>query len=108
MEERVTLLPWLWSVLDVDSSPEVYARYDRMSAKELFQRFLPAYLSNQPMTSCAEELMLLGFSNSVALCSDSTSASVCTMSFSGQLCWVNFAYLLQRRSTLKQAYPAHP
>ena len=35
------MLPWLWSVLDVDSSPEVYARYDRMSAKELFQRFRP-------------------------------------------------------------------
>ena len=38
LEERVTMLPWLWSVLDVNSSPEVFARYDRMTAKELFER----------------------------------------------------------------------
>ena len=38
LEERATMLPWLWSVLDVNSSPEVYARYDKMTAKELFQR----------------------------------------------------------------------
>jgi hypothetical protein len=33
------MLPWLWSVLDVNSSPEVYARYDAMTAQELFQRY---------------------------------------------------------------------
>ena len=86
MEERVTMLPWLWSVLDVNSSPEVYARYDCMSAKELFQRFLPAYISCQPMTLCVDELWLLGVSNFVALRSDSMSASVCIMSSFGQLC----------------------
>jgi len=38
ISERVTMLPWLLSVLDVNSSPEVYARYDAMTAQELFQR----------------------------------------------------------------------
>lgn len=39
MADRATMVPLLYAVLDYDSDPETYARYDRMSALELFQRF---------------------------------------------------------------------
>ena len=32
------MVPVLSAVLDFDASPENFARYDQMSAKELFQR----------------------------------------------------------------------
>eukprot|EP00878_Enallax_costatus_P019916 GHUV01021029.1.p1 GENE.GHUV01021029.1~~GHUV01021029.1.p1 ORF type:complete len:497 (+),score=100.84 GHUV01021029.1:173-1663(+) len=39
LEERLTMLPFLLSFLDYDASPEVYARYDKMSARELFRQW---------------------------------------------------------------------
>jgi hypothetical protein len=31
------MVPLLYSIIDFDSSPKTYERYDRMSARELFQ-----------------------------------------------------------------------
>lgn len=39
LEERLTMLPFLLSFVDFDASPEVYARYDKMSARELFRQW---------------------------------------------------------------------
>lgn len=38
LADRLTMLPWLATIADFDSSPEVYDAYDRMSARELFKR----------------------------------------------------------------------
>jgi len=38
LADRLTMLPWLARIADFDASPEVYAEYDRMSARELFRQ----------------------------------------------------------------------
>ena len=38
LADRATMVPLLYSVLDFQASPDTYERYDRMSARELFQR----------------------------------------------------------------------
>ena len=38
LADRATMVPLLYSVLDFQASPTTYERYDRMSARELFQR----------------------------------------------------------------------
>ena len=35
------MLPLLYSIIDFDSSPETYERYDRMTARELFLQCAP-------------------------------------------------------------------
>ena len=40
LADRLTMLPLLYSILDYDRSPASYERYDKMSAWELFQRYL--------------------------------------------------------------------
>ena len=42
---RATMVPLLYSIIDFDSSPETYARYDAMSARELFQQCMPLALA---------------------------------------------------------------
>lgn len=37
--DRLTMVPLFKALLDFDSSPEVYERYDRMSARELFRQY---------------------------------------------------------------------
>ncbi|WIA34177.1 hypothetical protein OEZ86_012535 [Tetradesmus obliquus] len=37
LQDRLTMLPFLLSFVDYDASPEVYERYDKMSARELFR-----------------------------------------------------------------------
>lgn len=54
LSDRATMLPWLWAVLDVNSSPEVYARYDKMTAKELFQRSACCERPEEPEALCFE------------------------------------------------------
>lgn len=39
MADRLTMVPLFKALLDYDSSPEVYERYDRMSARELFRQY---------------------------------------------------------------------
>ena len=38
LADRATMVPLLAAVVDFDSSPETYARYDSMTALELFQK----------------------------------------------------------------------
>ncbi|KAF8066234.1 pds [Scenedesmus sp. PABB004] len=38
LSERLTMLPFLLRFVDFDASPEVYERYDKMSARELFRQ----------------------------------------------------------------------
>jgi hypothetical protein len=33
------MIPWLFSVLDFESTPETYKRYDEMSAKDMFKMY---------------------------------------------------------------------
>jgi hypothetical protein len=33
------MIPWLFSVVDYDSTPETYARYDSMSALDMFRAY---------------------------------------------------------------------
>ena len=37
--DRLTMVPLFAALLDYDSSPAVYERYDRMSARELFRQY---------------------------------------------------------------------
>ena len=37
--DRLTMMPLFQAMLDFDSSPETYERYDRMSALELFKQY---------------------------------------------------------------------
>ncbi|KAF6263863.1 hypothetical protein COO60DRAFT_1470323 [Scenedesmus sp. NREL 46B-D3] len=39
LQDRLTMLPFLLSFVDYDASPEVYERYDKMSARELFRQW---------------------------------------------------------------------
>jgi hypothetical protein len=39
MTERLSMLPWLYSVIDYDSTPETYERYDKMSARDMFRSY---------------------------------------------------------------------
>ena len=41
LADRATMVPLLYSIIDFDSSPQTYARYDAMSARELFQQCMP-------------------------------------------------------------------
>ena len=38
LADRATMVPLLYSIIDFDSTPKTYERYDRMSARELFQK----------------------------------------------------------------------
>ena len=40
LAERVTMLPWLYSVLDYDATASSYDRYDKMSARDMFERWV--------------------------------------------------------------------
>lgn len=33
------MIPWLFSVLDYEATPETYRRYDEMSAKDMFKMY---------------------------------------------------------------------
>jgi uncharacterized protein with NAD-binding domain and iron-sulfur cluster len=33
------MIPWLYSVIDYDSTPETYERYDKMSALDMFRSY---------------------------------------------------------------------
>lgn len=33
------MLPWLYSVIDYDTTPETYERYDKMSARDMFRSY---------------------------------------------------------------------
>ncbi len=37
--DRLTMIPLLGALLDYDSDPETYARYDSMTARELFRQY---------------------------------------------------------------------
>ena len=39
MADRLTMMPLFQAMLDFDSTPETYERYDRMSALELFKQY---------------------------------------------------------------------
>jgi uncharacterized protein with NAD-binding domain and iron-sulfur cluster len=39
LAERFTMLPWLYSVIDFDTTPESYERYDKMSALDMFRNY---------------------------------------------------------------------
>lgn len=39
MADRLTMIPLLGALLDYDSDPETYARYDAMTARELFRQY---------------------------------------------------------------------
>ena len=39
MADRLTMMPLFQAMLDFDSSPETYEKYDRMSALELFKQY---------------------------------------------------------------------
>ena len=39
LSERLTMIPWLFSVLDYESTPETYSRYDNMSAMDMFKMY---------------------------------------------------------------------
>lgn len=34
------MLPWLYSVLDYDATASSYDRYDKMSARDMFERWV--------------------------------------------------------------------
>ena len=47
------MVPLLAALFDFESTPEVYERYDRMSARELFQRYaLVACLQARACSTC--------------------------------------------------------
>ena len=37
--DRATIIPWLYSAIDLNSSPGSYERYDQMTAREVFKAF---------------------------------------------------------------------
>lgn len=37
--DRLTMVPLLGALLDYDSDPDTYARYDAMTARELFRQY---------------------------------------------------------------------
>jgi len=37
LADRLTILPWLYNVINFDSDPETYDRYDKMTAREMFR-----------------------------------------------------------------------
>jgi hypothetical protein len=39
ISERLTMIPWLFAVLDFESTPETYKRCDEMSAKDMFKMY---------------------------------------------------------------------
>ena len=39
MADRLTMVPLLGALLDYDSDPDTYARYDAMTARELFRQY---------------------------------------------------------------------
>jgi hypothetical protein len=39
LTERLTMIPWLFSVLDYESTAETYRRYDEMSALDMFKMY---------------------------------------------------------------------
>ncbi len=39
MADRLTMVPLFAALLDFDSDPETYARYDAMTARELFRQY---------------------------------------------------------------------
>lgn len=54
--DRLTMVPLFAALLDYDSSPEVYERYDRMSARELFRQY---GVSQRRAAACLSESALL-------------------------------------------------
>lgn len=39
LADRATIIPWLYSAIDLGSVPGSYERYDSMTALELFRRY---------------------------------------------------------------------
>ena len=42
------MLPWLYSVLDYDATASSYDRYDKMSARDMFERWAAALCLTGP------------------------------------------------------------
>lgn len=39
LADRATIIPWLYSAIDLNSTPGSYERYDQMTAREVFRAF---------------------------------------------------------------------
>ncbi|KAI7840340.1 hypothetical protein COHA_006122 [Chlorella ohadii] len=39
LQDRATIIPWLYTAIDLESTPDSYERYDSMSALDMFRQF---------------------------------------------------------------------
>ncbi|MDJ0598352.1 MAG: FAD-dependent oxidoreductase, partial [Crocosphaera sp.] len=57
LSDRLSALPLLYSLIDFDNSPEAWARYDKVTARELFKRF---GVSSRLYKDAFEPMLLVG------------------------------------------------